>query len=337
MFVATPPRTIVWIPRRRSCRSSSVPWKAPHWRLVTRMSSGFANPSINSLKFSGKPPGGAANAWSTGCRKASLKSLAKPTFSRTTGAPALRKVSASVLPAFAELGDAVSQLGIVTIAGNHQRHAARKAGLARPADLIKRDLRLGLERDLLGHPRLAATYIVLGPRLRQVQPVGHRQARVVIGKRQRYRRLAVRLLAKLSAVLVRYPDRMSSLLGKARVVDDPGLDRAVTLDPRQHHFAHLAQHLRVGPASLADKMQQRLMLRRRSPGRRDRRHRLYALALARHDQSRAIIAQWTRTIRVPDHTHKPIDIAAKPQFNVFRSVETHPKPPLCSSGIRLHK
>jgi len=30
--------------------------------LVMRMSPGFANPSINSLKFSGKPPGGMANA-----------------------------------------------------------------------------------------------------------------------------------------------------------------------------------------------------------------------------------------------------------------------------------
>src|SRR6202021_948253 len=163
--------------------------------------------------------------------------------------------------ALAKLGDAPAQLGIVAIAGVHQHHVAGKAGLARPADLIEGDLRLGLERDLLGHPRLAATYIVLDPRLRQVQPIGHRQARVVVGKRQRYRRLAVRLLAKLSAVLVRNSNRMPPLLGKARVVDDPRLNRAVTLDPRQHHLSHLPQPLRVGPTYLADKMQQELMLR----------------------------------------------------------------------------
>jgi hypothetical protein len=150
----------------------------------------------------------------------------------------------------------------------------------------------------------------------------------VIGKRQRYRRLAVRLLAELAAILVHHSNRMPPLFGKTRVVDDPRLDRTVTLDPWQHHLSHLAQHRRVRPTSLTDKMQQRLMLRRRSLGRRDRSHRLYALALAWHDQPRALIAQWTRPIGVSDHAHKPLDIAREPQFNVFRSVETHPKPPM---------
>src|ERR1700726_2538497 len=230
--------------------------------------------------------------------------------------------------ALSKLGDAPAQLGIVAIAGVQQRHSAGKADLTRPAHLLQCDLRFGFERDLLRHPRLAATDIVLGPGLRQVQPIGHRPAPIVIGKRQRYRRLAVRLLAELAAILVRHANRMPPLLGKARVVDDPRLDRAVTLDPWQHHLSHLAQHLRVGPTSLTDKMQQRLMLRRRSLGRRDRRHRLYALALARHDQPRAIIAQRTCSIRVPDHAHKPLDIAREPKFNVLRSVETHPKPPM---------
>jgi hypothetical protein len=31
---------------------------------------------------------------------------------------------------------------------------------------------------------------------------------------------------------------------------------------------------------------------------------------------------------VPDHANKPLDIARKPQFNVFRAVETHPNPPM---------
>jgi len=34
----------------------------------------------------------------------------------------------------------------VAVAGVHQRHAARKADLARPADLFERNLRLGFER-----------------------------------------------------------------------------------------------------------------------------------------------------------------------------------------------
>ena len=52
---------------------------------------------------------------------------------------------------------------------------------------------------------------------------------MAIGQRQRYRHLAIVLLAELTAILPRHADRMPSLLGKARVVDDPGRDRAVPL------------------------------------------------------------------------------------------------------------
>ena len=71
---------------------------------------------------------------------------------------------------------------------------------------------------------------------------------MVIGQRQRHRDLAVVLLAELAAILPRHPDRVLPLLGKAGVVDDPGLDRPVPLDRRQHHLAHLGQHLLVRPA-----------------------------------------------------------------------------------------
>src|SRR5262249_14670251 len=131
---------------------------------------------------------------------------------------------------------------------------------------------------------------------------------------------------KLAAVLVRHPNRMPSLLRKARIVDDPGLDRSITLDRWQHQLAHLAQHLVVRPSSFTNKMQQRLMLRRRSLRCRDCRHRLYALALTRHHQSYAVVVQWRCPIRMPDHAHKPLDIAHEPRFNVLRFVETHPKP-----------
>ena len=102
----------------------------------------------------------------------------------------------------------------------------------RPADVIERNLRLGLEGDILGHLGLAATGIVFGPGLRQIQPIRHRQARIMTGKRQRHRDLAIRLLAELTAVLVRNSNRMLPLLGKARVVDDPRLDRPITLNLR---------------------------------------------------------------------------------------------------------
>src|SRR6266478_778619 len=102
---------------------------------------------------------------------------------------------------------------------------------------------------------LSSSQSAAGPGLRQIQPIRHWQARIMIGKRQCHRNLAIRLLAKLTAVLVRNSYRVLSLLGIARVVDDPGLDRSVTLDLRQHHLTHLAQHNVVGPAPCTNKMQ----------------------------------------------------------------------------------
>src|ERR1700730_4471632 len=103
------------------------------------------------------------------------------------------------------------------------------------------------------------------------------------------------------------------------------------LHPRQHHLAHLRQHLLVGPTTLANEMQQRLMLRRYPRRRRHRRHWLNALALARQHQSRAIISQRLGSIGMSDDAHKPLDISIKPRFAVTSSWEIHfslhvPKP-----------
>src|SRR5665647_1723619 len=83
--------------------------------------------------------------------------------------------------------DIRTQIGLGAIAGVHQDYAARKTGLTRPAQLLERDLRLGLEADLFRHTRLAPTFAILSPVLWQIQPIGHRQARMVIGNRQRHR------------------------------------------------------------------------------------------------------------------------------------------------------
>jgi hypothetical protein len=176
---------------------------------------------------------------------------------------------------------------------------------------------------ILRHPRLAPTLAVLRPVLRQIQTVGHRQARAVIGKRQRHRDLAVILLAELAAILPCHANRVLALLRKAGVVDDPRFNRPLTLDRRQHHLAHLGQNPRVRPGRVADEMQQRLMLRCRPPRRGNRRHRLNALALARHDQAEAIISQRAGTVCVTNHAHKPLDITRKPRFTVANCWEIH--------------
>ena len=186
--------------------------------------------------------------------------------------------------------DSGAQIGVAAIARVHQHHATRKLGLAGHSDLLQRDLGFGLEADILRHAGLAPTFAVIRPVFRQIKTIGHRQAGVMIGDRQRHRHLTIVLLAELPAVLPRHPDRVPPLLGKARIVDDPRLDRPLPLDRRQHHLAHLAQYPFVRPAALADKMQQRLVLRRRARRSCYCRHRLHALALARHHQTHAVVA-----------------------------------------------
>ncbi len=135
-----------------------------------------------------------------------------------------------------------------------------------------------------------------------------------IGQRQRHRDLTIVLLAKLPAILPRHPDRMPALLGKARIVDDPSLDRSMPLNRRQNHLPHFRKDLLVRPASLPNKMQQRLMLSGGPFRRRRRRHRLNALALDRRQQADAIIPQRPRPVRVTDHADKPLNIGRKPRL-----------------------
>src|SRR5712692_3865496 len=146
---------------------------------------------------------------------------------------------------------------------------------------------------------------------------------MMIGNRQRHHYLAIGLLAKLPAILMLHADRVDALLGVRRVIDNPGLDRPMTLDRRHHHLAHLGQHPLVRPRCVGNEMQQLLMLRRDPGRRRYRRHRLYALATLRRQKPHAIISQRHRPIRVPDHARQTLDIPGKPRFTVLRNLATH--------------
>src|SRR6516164_9762589 len=83
-------------------------------------------------------------------------------------------------PQFAYAG---AQLGVGTVARIVQHDTARYAGRTSSAQLVERNLRLGLEFDLLGNTRLLAALDILGPFLRQIQPIGDRQAGMFIGNR----------------------------------------------------------------------------------------------------------------------------------------------------------
>ena len=139
---------------------------------------------------------------------------------------------------------------------------------------------------------------------------------MMIGNRKRYGDLTIVLLAKLTAILTPDPNRMSSLLGKAGVIDDPDFDRPVAFHLRQYHFAHLGQNLLVGPVAFTNKMQQRLMLGRGPFRRRNRGHRFDALALARHHQPHAIISKRSGPVRVSNRAPQTIDIRRKPRCSL---------------------
>src|SRR5207342_673444 len=107
-------------------------------------------------------------------------------------------------------------------------HANRKCRL----DLIKGDLRLGAEDDILRDTCLGPSLGIVRPGLRQIEPICYRQAGVIVGHRQAHRDLAIILLTQLSAVLPRNADRMLALLREAGVADDPGADRSLPRDRR---------------------------------------------------------------------------------------------------------
>jgi hypothetical protein len=105
-----------------------------------------------------------------------------------------------------------------------------------------------------------------------------------------------------------------SLFGKARIVDDPGLDRPVALDRRQHQLADLGQHRDVRPRRVANEMKQRLVLRGDLRGCRHRRHGFDALALDRHQQPQTVIMHRLLPIGVAQHTSECLDIRGKARF-----------------------
>ena len=124
-----------------------------------------------------------------------------------------------------ECRDLGAQVAVVAITGVEQHHPARQTGRAGPAQLIKRNLRLGFECDVRGHMRLAPARRIGRP-LRPADkaatpPAGSHDDWRATG----HRHLAIVLLAELTAILTRHADRMPALLGKAGVVDDPRLDR----------------------------------------------------------------------------------------------------------------
>ena len=175
-------------------------------------------------------------------------------------------------------GEGRSEGGLDAIAGIAQHHALRNALRQGRPDSPQGDLRLGLKADLLRHAGPGPPLGVARPGLGQVEPIGDRQAGMVVGHRQTHRHLTVVLLAELAAVLPRHPNRVLALLRETGVVDDPVLHRPVPPERRQDLLSHGAQQRRIAPLGLGHHVMQRLMPRPHSCWLDPRRHRLDALA-----------------------------------------------------------
>jgi len=170
-----------------------------------------------------------------------------------------------------------AQLAVIAVRPpSARRHAA--ALPRRPAPLIERDLMLSLKPMSSGTPALrdARCHWSL---LRQIQPIGHRQAGMMIGNRQRHRNPGNCLSCK-PAAYARNPDRMPSFLGKlVSSMIHASIGRVARSEAAPS--PHLGQTCSSDQRPSAHKMQQRLMLGRHPRRRRHRRHRLHAFAFAR--------------------------------------------------------
>lgn len=156
---------------------------------------------------------------------------------------------------------------IACIRDRQWRQGAGRSQLAQQRD---RDRRLRRKRDLLRHFRLAPPLGVLGPLLRQIQPIPHRQAVAFVGHRDAHGDLAIVLLAQLTAVLPRHAHRVPSLPGKPGFIDQYRFGRPRACDyPLPHIITHSPEQCRVRPRRVSDKMVQTLMLRAHAIRRED--------------------------------------------------------------------
>jgi hypothetical protein len=81
------------------------------------------------------------------------------------------------------------------------------------------DRRLGLEGNLLRHPCLLPPRGIIGPRLRQIQPYGHRPGGPGVGIAARDRNLTIADLAQGARILPRDPHRSGASLEKAGLIE----------------------------------------------------------------------------------------------------------------------
>jgi hypothetical protein len=125
--------------------------------------------------------------------------------------------------------------------------------------------------------------------------------------------LAVVLLAQLTAVLPRDPDRVLTLLWKAGIVNNQRLRRTrAPADSLKGITAHRIKHRFVRPWRVSHKVMQPLVFRAHPARRQMRRHRLDALTLNRQHQPGAVATKRFDTVGVPKRLRNQRHVFLKP-------------------------
>ncbi len=178
------------------------------------------------------------------------------------------------------------------------------------ADLLQRELGLGLKLQLLWHTGFFSPPPILSPRLRQIQPQVHRHTATFAGQRQTHRHLTIVLLAQLPAILACYAHRMDSFFRKSGVVHDP-IKTALRSKLGRDPIAHTLKNRFVRPLRLRHQVMQRLMFRAHMQRIGMRRQRFHALAFKRQHQPSTVIGKTTVAIAVTQCFAKLFDVVFK--------------------------
>src|SRR5262249_13829416 len=156
----------------------------------------------------------------------------------------------------AQLRDLCPKLAVVAITRIGQYRRRLYSIFNSFLNLYQSDLDFRFETNIGRNACLFTALLILSPRLRKIQPPGNWQTRCRRSNRKAHCYPAVVLLAQLAAVLPGDADRVRTLLGKARVVDNPGFDLSVLLHGRQDTLPNPTQHYLVVPRRISDDMVQ---------------------------------------------------------------------------------
>ena len=212
-----------------------------------------------------------------------------------------------------ELAAALTELGRIAVALVGEHGPAWQVGLDRASQHRERELRFGLEDDVVGDTSLGTARRVVGPAGGQIQLEVDRD--VILRRRDREADadLAVGDLAGRACVLPLHADRVLALLEEAGVVDDPRpRDRCAR--HRRERVARRRQPDRVVvPRRVCDEMQEALMrgVHVRDAGARAGHDRLHALAITVADQphrvAREVLAPLRRAEHLADAVEEPVE------------------------------